>query len=75
MKTRTTKLYSSKNIWVNKLKIMRLTGYVGYMKLTKHTYKDLVGKSEGTRHLCTSTCKQEDNTTKDLTEIGRSTAN
>jgi hypothetical protein len=69
------KLYSSKNIWVNKLKRMRLTGYVGYVKLTKHTYKDSVGKSEETRDLCTHTCKQEDNTIKDLTEIGHAIAN
>jgi hypothetical protein len=69
------KLYSSKNIWLNKLKRMRLTGNVGYMKLTKGTYKDLVRKSEETRDLCTPTCKQEDNTTKDFTETGRAIAN
>jgi len=69
------KLYSSKNIWLNKLKRMRLIGNVGYKKLTKHTYKDLVGKSEETRDLCTPTCRQEDNTTKDLTKIGHVIAN
>jgi hypothetical protein len=69
------KLYSSKNICVNKLNRMRLTGKVGCMKLTKHTYKDLVGKSEKMRDLCTPTCKQEDNITKDLTEIVCAIAN
>jgi hypothetical protein len=57
------KLYSPKNIWVHKLKRMRLTCNVGYVKLTKHTYKDLAGKSEETRDLCIPTCRQEDNTT------------
>ena len=69
------KFYSSKKYLLNKLKRMRLTGNVGYMKLAKHTYKDLVGKSEETRELCTPTCKQEGNTTKDFTEIGRDIAN
>ena len=42
MKTATTNCTVQKNFWVNKLKRMRLMGNVGYMKLTKHTYKDLV---------------------------------
>jgi len=67
------KLYSSKNTSLNKLKRIRLNGDVGYMKLTKH--KELDGKSKVTRDLCTPTCKQEDNTIKDLTEIGRAIAN
>jgi hypothetical protein len=69
------KLYSSKNIWVNDLKRMRLTGNVGYMKLTKYTHKDLVGKSEEARDLCTHTCRQKDNTKTDLTKIGRAIVN
>jgi len=69
------KLYSSKNIWLNRLKRMMLTGNVGYIELTKHTYENLVGKSEETRDLFTPTCRQEGNTTRDLTEIGRAIAN
>ena len=54
---------------------MMLTGNVGYIELTKHTYENLVGKSEETRDLFTPTCRQEGNTTRDLTEIGRAIAN
>lgn len=45
------------------------------MKLIKHTYKDLVGKSEETRELCTPGCRQADKTTEDLKAIGRAIAN
>jgi len=44
---------------VNDLKRMRLIGNVGYMKLTKYTYKDLVGKFEETRDLCAPTFRQK----------------
>jgi hypothetical protein len=75
MKMKTTNCTVQKNIWVNSLKRMRLTVNVGYMKLKKYTYKDLVGKSEETRDLRAPTFRQEDNTKKDLTEIGRAVVN
>jgi hypothetical protein len=53
-----------------KSKIMRLAGHVGCIGQKRTAYRIFIGKPKGKRSLGRLRCRWEDNTRKDLREIG-----